>query len=464
MMGSLARDDDYDPFEAEKYASPLVGGLARATGNVISGLARDIPAAGRWFLGQAAKPEAEAQADVRGVMGGLATQLGTLPERAIGASQSALDTGVYNPAPAVETVLTAAGGALPWAEKGAAGVFGGRLAQGADLNALKLAEDMAGRNASPYKIRQATGWFQGPDAKWRFEIPDTASKWRDTPDQFTNVTASGLRPHDSTAALGDIFEHPELYAAYPQIAKADVNISHAPGNIKGSYQTGGEGSPATLTLGARDPAGMRSTALHEIQHGIQDIEGFATGGNTFGLHTGSPGWKLYEERLKAIQTPATEKHLTESGVLGPEYTYADYLKEHRKIMRDPVQMQRLDRAAQDYAVQEGYKRLAGEVEARNVQTRADWTPGRLKNVPPWSETSQDVPYNKQFIKYPRPDVIEGPQLSHDPTRSPEMGFGTATPGTFKNWLLRYSPESGAPELVNASGPTGSVFSSIKSGT
>ena len=110
MMGNLARDDDYDPFEAEKYASPLVGGLARATGNVISGLARDIPAAGRWFLGQAAKPEAEAQADVRNVMGGLATQLGTLPERAIGASQTALDTGVYNPAPAVETALTMMGG------------------------------------------------------------------------------------------------------------------------------------------------------------------------------------------------------------------------------------------------------------------------------------------------------------------------------------------------------------------
>ena len=111
-MGDLARTDEYDPFDAEKFATPIPGGVARATGNVISGLARDIPAAGRWFLGQAAKPEAEAQADVRNVMGGLATQLGTLPERAIGASQSALDTGVYNPAPAVETALTVMGGGV----------------------------------------------------------------------------------------------------------------------------------------------------------------------------------------------------------------------------------------------------------------------------------------------------------------------------------------------------------------
>ena len=47
--------------------------------------------------------------------------------------------------------------------------------------------------------------------------------------------------------------------------------------------------------------------------------------------------------------------------------------------------------------------------------------------------------------------------------APEMGYGSATPGTFKNWLLRYSPESGVPELVNASGPTGHAFSSIKTG-
>ena len=277
-------------------------------------------------------------------------------------------------------------------------MFAGRLAKTANLGALKLAEDMAGRGASQYKIRQATGWFQGPDAKWRFEIPDTASKWKDTPSQFTNVSPEGRLSHDTSAALGDIFEHSDLYAAYPELSKADVNLSHAPGGMKGSYQTGGSGSPPTITVGARDPESMRSTLLHEMQHGVQDIEGFATGGNTSVLHTKSPGWGIYQERLKAIQTPRSKAELEASGITGPDYTYEDYLKQHKAALKNPDSARMFDRAAQDYAVKEGYKRLAGEVEARNVQTRADWTPGRLKNVPPWSETSQDVPTNKQIVR------------------------------------------------------------------
>ena len=36
-----------------------------------------------------------------------------------------------------------------------------------------------------------------------------------------------------------------------------------------------------------------------------------------------------------------------------------------------------------------YERLAGEAEARNVQTRMDWTPEQRRETPPWA--SLDVP-------------------------------------------------------------------------
>jgi len=128
-MGDLARTDEYgfDPMTGvpidplAEGGSNVLGGILTATGNVARGLYRDIPRAANWFYEQAKKPEAEAQADVRNVMGGLATQLVTLPERAIGASQSALDTGVYNPAPAVETALTMMGGGVAGTTEKAAG-------------------------------------------------------------------------------------------------------------------------------------------------------------------------------------------------------------------------------------------------------------------------------------------------------------------------------------------------------
>jgi hypothetical protein len=44
-----------------------------------------------------------------------------------------------------------------------------------------------------------------------------------------------------------------------------------------------------------------------------------------------------------------------------------------------------------------YRRLAGETEARNVQTRRDFTPEERRARPPW--TTQDVPDEQQIVRY-----------------------------------------------------------------
>jgi hypothetical protein len=56
------------------------------------------------------------------------------------------------------------------------GIFGGRMAKTADLNALARAERMAAENAPRESVWNETGWFQGPDQKWRFEILLTVRK------------------------------------------------------------------------------------------------------------------------------------------------------------------------------------------------------------------------------------------------------------------------------------------------
>ncbi|MDV7394397.1 LPD23 domain-containing protein, partial [Arthrospira platensis SPKY1] len=37
---------------------------------------------------------------------------------------------------------------------------------------LAFAQDMVARGQDPEKVRQETGWFQGKDGKWRYEISD----------------------------------------------------------------------------------------------------------------------------------------------------------------------------------------------------------------------------------------------------------------------------------------------------
>ena len=55
-----------------------------------------------------------------------------------------------------------------------------------------------------------------------------------------------------------------------------------------------------------------------------------------------------------------------------------------------------DQAAQLYAVQEAYRRLAGEAEARNVQTRRNMSLEDRRAQPPW--TTEDVPREKQIVR------------------------------------------------------------------
>ena len=76
--------------------------------------------------------------------------------------------------------------------------------------------------------------------------------------------------------LSDFYNAPELYAAYPELADVRVKFQGMGGKKKGAY------SPAknVITLNAWVRGEDARTALiHEIQHAIQNIEGFASGGN-----------------------------------------------------------------------------------------------------------------------------------------------------------------------------------------
>jgi hypothetical protein len=287
---------------------------------------------------------------------------------------------VKNPLAAVPSQFNLRGGQL--------GVFAGASAKTADHAALAKAQEMAKNGAYGDEIWDATGWFQGADKKWRFEIPDLPSKM--TGSLETAASRSGVG--DST--VGQAFHHPELYAAYPQLR--DVTMTTSPGRSGAAFQRGDvpSGIPANIDIGggARNP---RSLMLHELQHGIQDIEGFAKGGNNIWLQANTPAWDIYQARLKAVRTPKSEVELREAGVLGDNYTYADYLREHKQALKADVFG--LDRMAQQSAADEYYKRLAGEVEARAVQSRADKPLQELRDIPP--VFSEDVPRDKQFVRW-----------------------------------------------------------------
>jgi Large polyvalent protein associated domain 23 len=347
---------DYDPFAAEKFANPVVAPMINS--------------------------------------------LATLPQRAIQNSQFALNTGTYDPSVPVEAALTLAGAGAPMAERGAAGIFGGRLAKTADQTALAKAEEMASRGADKTAIWNETGWFQGADSKWRFEIPDTNAKLN------PNTFANGLPDKGESGPVAGQLWHKDLYDAYPELRRNEMSVEKS-NSVRGHY-IGSDGD-AFVTVKGPTVDVARSTALHEMQHGVQGMEGFARGGDPSMLKPGTPAWEIYQERLKAIKTPLDrDTYAKVAGYDGPvpEKDYKAYLK----IVKKPSPM--VDRAAQEYAALSAYKRSAGEVEARNVQTRRDMTPEQRAASPPWE--TQDIPNDRQIINFGPTNSIRFIPVDHQP--------------------------------------------------
>ncbi len=299
---------------------------------------------------------------------------------------------------AMPLATSAMTGATPFASKGALGIFGGRLAATADQAALKRAEEMAAAGRPREQILNDTGWFQGADKKWRFEIPDNnavvdAAALRPTgrlarADQYLKEQGSkyftgdprlpdslkteALAFADQTAnsrgtiPMRDYLVHDDLYAAYP--ATKDTPLGMQSGaNLRGSFDTGTGiirtgGSSIMERGGAKD-----STVLHEIQHQIQGREGFARGSNTDALYL--------NEKI-------------------PKFSIAKQLAEARGL--NWAEMPKADRRKiVDDILYQAYRRHAGEVESRNVQTRMNMTPAERKASPPW--TTEDIPMDQQII-------------------------------------------------------------------
>jgi hypothetical protein len=243
-----------------------------------------------------------------------------------------------------------------------AGIFMGPKSKTWDALAAQKAKMLADMGTDPRTIWQQTGTWKGPDGKWRQEISDQPAKI--TEDVFNQIVAN----KQFKGPIGQAMTHPELFKAYPESAgiPSTMFAQETPtGNLL-------KGRPDTfqipqLTVGGPSTASQRSTALHELQHAIQQKEGFARGGSMsqFTDYRGA----LERARLNNGIDPVTGD--------------ADFvIEEQIKLYgADPL---------------DAYRRLAGEAEARAVEARMNMTPAQRRAKFP--EQSYDVPMNELIIR------------------------------------------------------------------
>ena len=116
-----------------------------------------------------------------------------------------------------------------------------------------------------------TGLHRGlRDRKWRHEVPDFYAHFN--PDILKQL-AAGKR-----VELGDLIEHPELFS------KIDADKNILPGEATFMRWRGVNYIELSLQDAKQLNSGgsneMMQSLLHEIQHGIQETEGFSKGANT----------------------------------------------------------------------------------------------------------------------------------------------------------------------------------------
>ena len=320
------------------------------------------------------------------------------------------------------------------------------------LDNLGVAREMEADKKDAKAIKMATGWERGADGKWRYEIPDMKEFDRNGnllyrknhPDyaryielldkedanlfedgealtveeraEFETLSKKyesdkfGGEKLDNNHRLEAYVDAPELFKAYPELKNVGLRFEDTGGNEIASYhlissvfdfdgEDFGDIVVNTGKVSAYTPTKeLKSCILHEMQHAIQWIEGFARGGNPKSMQkrfeAAKEEWRARawadalrdkaDEMGEHYNQVAVEKALIdeykEMGMDNDEWMpdretrmkgfnyfargYAD------RSMDSDIKNFRLNEFTRaDFNPYVEYTRLGGEVESRNVESR-----------------------------------------------------------------------------------------------
>ena len=320
--------------------------------------------------------------------------------------------------------------------------YAGRNANGANLESLREAQEMLSAGADMESIRKATGWHEGMDGKWRWEIDDSKMEYhragdalfgRNHPEyaeqqrleqkmlygELTDTEQARLRALTETwgrernrlservergnARLEDVLDHEELFRAYPQLRHVRVVFDETPKGVLGSFSA--EGNQITISEELRDAP--QDVLIHEIQHAIQNAEGFAKGSNrqyweeklTNGDEIQSKGFQEAREKLSQFQRyEANEEVLALRDRLEKAGELDDGFREYDRIWEE-AERRGLDKKINEYydlrenyynqlhkpqrsVPSELYYNTAGEIEARDAANRRPMSSETRKRIKP----------------------------------------------------------------------------------
>ena len=304
------------------------------------------------------------------------------------------------------------------------------------LDNLAVAREMekSGKNAKSIKI--ATGWERGADNKWRYEtkdieyVPDGSARklslfdnkeWKKELDKLSNKMLDGevlsdeenkrfdelstkydevIEQLNNTEKLylDDYVKDDELFKAYPKLKQTKIVFVDKNNGEAGSYSH----KDNTITVNLNSRIEVNSILAHEIQHAIQHMERFSTGGNYKSV-------LLFFEENPEVEikfvVDETYKEAKNRGIditkeeLHKMFTESDDVAqdiENKIIDRNNITEAELGEVYNS-GVDAGYRSISGEVEARNVQSRLNMTPEERRKA--LASETEDVAREDQIFLY-----------------------------------------------------------------
>ena len=281
-----------------------------------------------------------------------------------------------------------------------ASIFAGPKANLSDAQTEKAlkAEIMMEDGIRENKIFDETQRFIGGDNILRFEIPDDTSKIKNT--------------DIGDYKLADVIEHPELFEAYPSLENMPVQITEDL-NARGAYRP----SEKSIRILANRPADeMKSTLLHEIQHAVQDHEGFLGQGSTPSpIFLGGDGLSQVQARNYADELTKgpqyqqnyekARQYSEKSRELEPLYT-ANYLDSLDRIIERAQaggdKPRDLPRLSDWYKYSDRIRNQLGVMPNKKGPERSNWVANaarlmkqyHLDDLRPWQRLSVEDTFNQ----------------------------------------------------------------------
>lgn len=318
-------------------------------------------------------------------------------------------------------------------------------------NLLTVAKQMEMGGKTPEEIRAATGWERGADKEWRYEIPDLNVK--DGAAALVEEERAAARKDGKklfSVELADLVDAPDLFKAFSRFRNLKIEFGELPPRAGGYFAP--EENAIRIPFDTDITTdGARMTLIHEIQHAIQEAEGFTKGADFSRVPTkgkvlwramgelwrlrNNPDWQEYKDvndalnriydeeatqarREKGItqaeddaevdrlfqQVEALEKRPAVQAVLAEEkrlmkiYGSSEFdgvvleaIKNASESPDDPL-YESVSRWNPDFQMN-AYRRVGGEVEARNAGWRAFMSPeDRAKKL---LRDTEDVPRSEQ---------------------------------------------------------------------